>query len=287
MLGADYASTYLGHRAARRQLAGATLHELIPRLRSLVVMGPRSEEAARSEHEQFWSALLQNRLSSLAKLVVPVACPELGSMVSQMCPALKSLQFIRAGSAINPHQNTQWARQLTKLTSLRHLDIASSNNEYEGCILSPELATGVSWNTPWLRTLYMSRIRLSTHSLETLLRMLPHLYALWFSFDAMPADTCGKNNDFASIPPASRRLRYLIIHAIYTGTSTRLQEPVEPCLCQEQAPSNLAITLAACLDRLPTLNRCRLPMFTYPDSDRHWLRTHFMHIDFNKYAPPY
>ncbi|KAJ2755008.1 hypothetical protein GGI19_002000, partial [Coemansia pectinata] len=128
MLGADYVNAHSEYRNVKRQLAGISLQELAPRLRSLVVTGPRSEEAARSEHEQFWSALLQSKLSSLAKLVIPVARPELGSMISQMCPALRFLQFMRAGSAIHPQQNTKWASQLTNLVYLRHLDIASSNN---------------------------------------------------------------------------------------------------------------------------------------------------------------
>ncbi|KAJ2018536.1 hypothetical protein GGI14_002239 [Coemansia sp. S680] len=294
MLGTDYANAHSEHRNAKRQLAGISLQELAPTLRSLVVTGPRSEEAARSEHDQFWSALLQTKLPSLAKLVIPVVRPELGSMISQMCPALKHLQFMRAGSAIHPQQNTQWASQLTKLACLRHLDIASSNNEYEGCILSSELATCVSWNTPCLRTLYMSRIRLSTHALETLLRMLPNLYALWCTFDATtPTDTCGKNSHSASVQPASRKLRYLIIHAIYTSANTHLLEPAEPVPAvpggsnAEQAPPSSTLALAACLDRLPTLSKCRLPMFTYPDTHRHWLRSRYLHIDFNKYSPPY
>ncbi|KAJ2444493.1 hypothetical protein GGI03_007825, partial [Coemansia sp. RSA 2337] len=84
MLGTDYVNVHSEYRNAKRQLAGISLQELAPTLRSLVVTGPRSEEAARSEHDQFWSALLQTKLPSLAKLVIPVVRPELGSMISQM-----------------------------------------------------------------------------------------------------------------------------------------------------------------------------------------------------------
>ncbi|KAJ2744187.1 hypothetical protein GGI20_003188, partial [Coemansia sp. BCRC 34301] len=160
----------LGQRPGRHHLHGLSLQELAPKLVLLMVTGSRSEEAARIEHAQFWPALLQSKLISLAKLVIPVARPEIGLMISQMCPALKYLQFIRADSAIHLQQNAQWASQLTRLACLRHLDIASSNNEYEGCILPSELVTRVSWSTPWLRTLYMSRISLSTGALETLLK---------------------------------------------------------------------------------------------------------------------
>ncbi|KAJ2642890.1 hypothetical protein GGF44_001436 [Coemansia sp. RSA 1694] len=275
----------LRHRPGRHHPAGLCLQELAPRLTSLVVTGSRSEEAARIEHEQFWSVLLQSRMSSLTKLVIPVARPELGFMVSQMCPALRYLQFVRAGSAIYPQQNNQWASQLTRLACLRHLDIASSNNEYEGCILPSELVTHVSWSTPWLRTLYMSRISLSAHALDTLLRMLPYLYTLWFTFDATPVDECNKDSHVADSQPATTRLRYLIIHAIFAGPDRAMLD--ETCSSEEEAPSSSTAALATCLDRLPTLNRCRLPMFTYPDTHRHWLRRRYPHIDFNKYAPPY
>ncbi|KAJ2503265.1 hypothetical protein IWW47_002910, partial [Coemansia sp. RSA 2052] len=187
--------------------------------------------------------------------------------------------------AIYPQQNNQWASQLTRLACLRHLDIASSNNEYEGYILPSELVTHVSWSTPWLRTLYMSRISLSAHALDTLLRMLPYLYTLWFTFDATPVDECNKDSHVADSQPATTRLRYLIIHAIFAGPDRAMLD--ETCSSEEEAPSSSTAALATCLDRLPTLNRCRLPMFTYPDTHRHWLRRRYPHIDFNKYAPPY
>ncbi|KAJ2711107.1 hypothetical protein H4R19_003410, partial [Coemansia spiralis] len=157
-----------------------------PGLRSLQVTGPRSEEAARSELEQFWSLALTYRWPVLARLVAPVVCADLALLIRTMCPSLRYLRIAHAGSSIDPQRNAQWARHLTQLSSLRHLDIASSNNEYEGCRLSPQLVSDAPWRTAQLRTLYLSRLALTADELRTLLCMLPHLRALWFTFDVGP-----------------------------------------------------------------------------------------------------
>ncbi|KAJ2896443.1 hypothetical protein IWW38_002016, partial [Coemansia aciculifera] len=79
-LSARMFSSPLEQSSSKRHLADLSIEELAPRLISLIITGSRSEEAARIEQEQFWSVLMQSRLTSLAKLVAPVARPELGSM---------------------------------------------------------------------------------------------------------------------------------------------------------------------------------------------------------------
>ncbi|KAI8319324.1 hypothetical protein GQ54DRAFT_41082 [Martensiomyces pterosporus] len=275
----------------RLQRSDLLLRELARRLHSLTVTGPRSEEAARREYEQFWSAIFRHKWTSLTRLVVPVARPEFGMLITQHCPAMESLRFLRAGSAINRQQNDQWVGELTRSRRLYHLDIASSNNEYEGCVLSSSLATEFKWQAPWLHTLYLSRLHLSLDSLDTLLRMLPFLHTLWFTFDAT-------GDRIVERPLAIEcRIRYLIIHAICTDAESPLTSAPPASGVDSRgldalpgsggAVSRSAAALATCLRHFPSLSRCRLPMFTFPDEHRHWLQCQLPTIEFKKYAPPY
>ncbi|KAJ1734475.1 hypothetical protein LPJ61_001044 [Coemansia biformis] len=271
----------------------AALSAVAPGLRSLMVTGPRSEEAARGEYEQFWSPAFKHRWPLLVRLVVPVICTDLGLLVRTMCPALRRLSIMHAGSSIDPQQNTQWAFHLTQLASLSYLDIASSNNEYEGCRLTPQLVAGTTWRTAQLHTLYLSRLALTADRLLILLRMLPRLRALWFTFDAGGRRTEATTSHGGDAAGRHWHLRYLIIHSICTTDIDSASEaaPAEAANCEGGehgcGESGSIAALADCLRMFPSLNQCRLPMFTFPDTQRRRLQLWFPHIDFKRYSPPH
>ncbi|KAJ1890690.1 hypothetical protein LPJ66_007328 [Kickxella alabastrina] len=267
-------------KATASALMAASLH-------SLSVTGLRSEEAAWRESDTFWTPILQHKWALLTGLVIPVARPELSLLIGTNCSKLERLQFIYAGSSINQQQNNLWATKLTCLPQLRHLDIASSNNEYEGCSLSSRLVTGCIWKTQWLHSLYVSRLSLSTDALSALLRMLPYLHTLWFTFDAKPRTNDSLEQIGIDCRPVTQcRLQYLIIHAVITRDCNRSAAYTSES-DSEQTGSGPTNILSACLVGLPSVNKCRLPMFTFPDEQRHWLQCQFPRINFKKYAPPY
>ncbi|KAJ1944757.1 hypothetical protein EC988_005908 [Linderina pennispora] len=286
-------------------LSARMFHPVIRSLKTLVVRGVRSEEAACREHEHFWTPLFQHPWGRLERLVVPVARPGLGPMVSSQCPALLDLQVLQAGSIIDFQRNDQWVGCLTQMPRLRRLDIASSNNEYEGCCLSSHLVEGFKWQPQYLHTLYLSRLCLSLTALERLLGMLPYLHTLWFSFDAtdvLDQQPCRGGAGSAAAQTSKTRIQYLIIHAILTGpggtpgnASPRIAHfdglqavpGAEGCDLDLYHVSPQATALAYSLDKFPSLSQCRLPMFTFPDEDRRWLQHKLPGIAFKKYAPPY
>ncbi|KAJ2700651.1 hypothetical protein FB645_004914 [Coemansia sp. IMI 203386] len=277
----------------------SAVSQLAAGLKSLSVSGLRSEEAAQREFEQFWSVAFQHKWPSLSKLVVPVARPELGFLLSSSCLALRYLHILQAGSSINPQHNNQWAAAIVKLPELRHLDIASSNNEYEGCSLSSKLVTGFVWNAHWIHTLYLSRLILTADHIEHLARMLPYLCTVWFTFDTRPPAYMPGSSSAKLVHATARgkqhRLRYIVIQEIIDAESTEMRSnrytasafESEPGLGSNFGTSESTRALSGCLDRLPSINKCRLPMFTFPDDQRRWLQRHHPLVDFNKYAPPF
>ncbi|KAJ2882169.1 hypothetical protein FB639_002449 [Coemansia asiatica] len=276
---------------------------LADRLQSFTVSGLRSEEAARREFEQLWGVAFQRKWPVLNKLVVPVALPELGLLISRSCPALQYLHVLHAGSSINQQQNDRWAAALARLSALQHLNIASSNNEYEGCSLSSKLVTDFVWNARWIHTLYLSRLVLTADHLERLVHMLPYLRTVWFTFDArsmvhmsdsaptkiMPYTMTGKNQH-----QHQHLLRYIVIHDIISSeiaemySEQHLVSEMEPQLLNNDIQASACTkALSVCLNRFSSINKCRLPMFSFPDDQRRWLQCHYPHIDFDKYAPPF
>ncbi|KAJ2796887.1 hypothetical protein H4R21_004538 [Coemansia helicoidea] len=256
-------------------------------LRSLEVAGPRSEEAARSEFEHFWSLAFMHRWPALTRLVAPVVCADLAWLIRTMCPSLRYLHIAHTGSSIDPQRNTQWVRHLTQLASLCHLDIASSNNEYEGCRLSPRLVSDAPWLTAQLRTLYLSRLALTADGVRALLCMLPRLQALWFSFDVGSSDSNVAAGHSDRAAATHSHIRYLIVHSICTSTAAHASTATFESDDSACAAAESAVALAECLRQFPSLNRCRLPMFTFPDTQRRQLQIWFPHIDFQKYVRPF
>ncbi|KAJ1811368.1 hypothetical protein LPJ75_004124 [Coemansia sp. RSA 2598] len=273
---------------------------LAARLQSLSVSGLRSEEAAQRELEQFWSTAFQYKWPALKRLVVPVAHAELASLVSKSCPALEYLHVLQAGSSIHHQQNDRWAAALVGLPRLRHLDIASSNNEYEGCSLSSKLVTGFVWHAHWIRTLYLSRLILTIDQLEHLVYTLPYMRTVWFTFDARPMsmpDIVPAKMPHTPADSKQHRLRYIVIHDIiigpegaeaasgdrYAATGLEAQLGFGSNACASASTK----ALSACLDRFSSINKCRLPMFTFPDDQRRWLQCQYPRVDFDKYAPPF
>ncbi|PIA14906.1 hypothetical protein COEREDRAFT_82339 [Coemansia reversa NRRL 1564] len=262
-------------------------------LNTLAVQGSRSEEAAQCEIDQFWSIIFKQKWPVLTKLVVPVAHSELGPLILSKCASLQYLHIAQAGSSIHQEQNMQWATCLTQLNNIRYLNIASSNNEYEGCCIPKQLVTTVSWRSRLLGTLYLSRLCLSTDDLHLLLCMLPCLHTLWFTFNAADDSQLTNCKCIDGATHSNYCLRYLIVQEI--KTTSREQPPAFTSnssikFSTQATPSSISTSakaLSACLQRLPVLNRCRLPMFTFPDSERYWLQRRFPRVEFKKYAPPY
>lgn len=277
-----------------KKIRYCTLLRLTLALHSLKVTGSRTEEAAQSEFTQFWLPLLKSRWPQLRKLVVHTAYPELGQYIKHSCPGLEYLKFCQAGSFVDQQHNDVFASHLTNLQHLRFLDIASSNNEFEGCRLSSNVATKYIWKTTWLHTLHISRMFLAPVALVSLTQMLPYLDTLWFTLDDTTGYCPEKPNDNLD----KCRLRYLIIHAFlsdavgYSNLSSVPSMPSTQDSCSISDPEsfhlpNTAASVASCLALVPTVNRCRLPMFTFPDHQRLLLRHKFPDINFTKYAPPY